>query len=140
MAINELRRNVEKNKPLGKTTEELAPRFTSAFQSLLTKAITDIESGRLSIDNFTELQRVYMMWKEVVDYQSIIDGQNNAKGVLPAITTRGTVALDKAGLTEDTSNLEDMSDEDMTKVIMGMMQAANLDNVDEMKGLQLNEH
>ena len=140
MAIDELRRNVEKNKPLGKTTEELAPRFTSAFQSLLTKAITDIESGRLSIDNFTELQRVYMMWKEVVDYQGIIDGQSNAQGVLPAITTRGTVALDKAGLTEDTSNLEDMSDEDMTKVIMGMMQASNLDNVDEMKGLQLNEH
>lgn len=140
MAIEELRRNVEKNKPLGKTTEELAPRFTSAFQSLLTKAITDIESGRLSIDNFTELQRVYMMWKEVVDYQSIIEGQSSAQGVLPAITTRGSIALDKAGLTEDTSNLEEMSDEDMTKVIMGMMQASNLDNVDEMKGLQLNEH
>ena len=81
-----------------------------------------------------------MMWKEVVDYQSIIEGQNNAQGVLPAITARGTVALDKAGLTEDTSNLEEMSDEDMTKVIMGMMQASNLDNVDEMKGLQSDEH
>lgn len=135
MAVEELRRSVEKHKPLGNLQEELAPRFTGAFQSLLTKAITDIESGKLRIDNFTELQRVYMMWKEVVEYKDVMEGQANAQGVIPALNTRTARIYEVAGIEEDTAHLEELGEEEMTNVIMGMLQASNQTNVDQMKGL-----
>lgn len=135
MPVEDLRRTVEKHKPLGNIQEELAPRFTGAFQSLLTKAITDIESGKLRVENFTELQRVYMMWKEVVDYQSIIDGQANTQGIIPALDTRTARVYEQAGIEDDTAHLEELDEEQMTNVIMNMLQASNQNNVDQMKGI-----
>ena len=134
MPIADLRKTVEKRKPMGSTEDELAERFTGAFQSLLTKAITDIESGRLRVDNFTELQRVYMMWKEVTDYQYLLENQGNGEGTLPALNTRAASVIAKAGLDESTERLEDLDDDGMVNLIAGLMKADNLANVDEMRG------
>lgn len=134
MAVEDILRNIKKFTPIGDSKEALAERFTDVFQGLLSKAITDMESGKLQVSNMTELQRVYTMWKEVTDYQSILDDRNNATGTLPAISSRGLQAMDKSGVEDNTKHLEEMTDEESMSFIMQMMSAQNKDNVDEMRG------
>ena len=100
---------------------------------MLSVAITDIESGKLKAENLNEVQRLYMMWKEIVDYQEMMNSGGSGEGTLPELTSREVKVLDKAGIdTETTEHLEDMSDEEVQKFALGLMEASNQNNVDEM--------
>lgn len=133
MSVADMRRKVEQDKPLAETGAGLAKRFTNVFYNMLSVAITDIESGKLKAENLNEVQRLYMMWKEIVDYQEMMNSGGSGEGTLPELTSREVKVLDKAGIdTETTERLEDMSDEEVQKFALGLMEASNQNNVDEM--------
>ena len=128
-----MRRKVERDKPLQETGAGLAERFTDVFYDMLSLALTDIQSGKMRIENIGDVQRLYAMWKEVIDYREMMDDRNSGQGQLPQLTSRDMKILDKSDIEEEnTDKLEDMSDEDMQKMVLGLMEASNQDNVDEM--------
>lgn len=130
-----MKRKVAKGQ-LDEVGDHLAERFTDTFYNLLSKAMTDIDSGRIQVDNFNDLQRLYIIWKEIVDYRDIMDkGGAEGEGQLPELTSNETKALEQAGVEDNTEAIEDMSDEDIQKMALSLMEASNQNNVDEMNGV-----
>lgn len=125
MSVNDIRGRVARFKS-AKDDEELAEKFTDAFSGVLQQALTDINSGRIKIEDVNDIGKMYNMWKDVTNFTDKMSSAGSS-GALPELSTRASSAID----TKKIELIDDMSDEDMRDMIMGTMAAANDDNAAE---------
>lgn len=125
MGARDVAKRVNRFKTLN-DDEELAERFTDAFSGVLEQALTDINSGRIKIEDVGDIGRMYNMWKDVTNYADKMSS-NGTSGALPELSTRETKALEES---TNNQNLEDVSDQEMQDIILQTMSAKNDDNAE----------
>lgn len=125
MGAKDVAKRVSRFKTLN-DDEELAERFTDAFSGVLEQALTDINSGRIKIEDVGDIGRMYNMWKDVTNYVDKMSA-NGTSGALPELSTREVKVLEESTSRQD---LEEVSDQEMQDIILQTMSAKNDDNAE----------
>lgn len=113
-------------------SDNIVDQFTEALSIALDKFLKRLNSGQLEIDNITDLQRVYIMWKEIIEFNEMKNGNN---GALPEIKSNEIRALEEHGiLGEDATKIDltSKSQEDMNRIALDLMNSINNKNAGDM--------
>ena len=67
MSIDEnIQRGIKKRVSLEK--DDLAEQFTDIFSEALKTFMTKLNSGDIEVNSLTDMQRVFVMWQEITQY------------------------------------------------------------------------
>ena len=110
----------------------VADMFTEALTIALDKFLKKLNSGQLEVDNITDLQRVYIMWKEIVEFNELKAGSGSA---LPEIRSKELMVLEDSGIVDPnngTVDLAEKSPQELEAMAYELMNAINNENAGEM--------
>ncbi|ADJ53113.1 hypothetical protein [Brochothrix phage ADU4] len=109
---------------------EVAQTFSDIASATLSKFLENMTAGKIEVTDLVDVQRIYVMWKEMVGYQDMLAG-GAGDGQLPEIKSGEMRALEEAGVIGDEEtlvNLEELSPEKIQAVADSIMQQHNDEN------------
>jgi hypothetical protein len=130
-----IRNKMNKSREYTSGEERVRNLINNASEVALTQFIQRIESGEIAIDNFADFMRVFGIYQDI----NQISGNDSGSGGTPEIDMRKSKTIqnriDEGSIVEEEDgelNLENMSSEDMARMIEDMDRDQNSKNQQEL--------
>lgn len=107
MSIDEnIQRGIKKRTTLEK--DDLAEQFTDIFSEALKTFMTKLNSGDIEVNSLTDMQRVFVMWQEITQYNEKMEADSSGiAGALPQLSSKESAVVREANiLTEDGESVD----------------------------------
>lgn len=137
MSAEDIQDRVKRNGIIdsGKVNDE----FLEAFSQVLLQFLRDFQSGHIKVESVTDLQRIYLFYKELINYKEKMEEDTSAQGAAPeiranehrALSSSNVIERDDSG--EEKVDLNNLSQDDLGKMLDSMTKAMNTDNMNETK-------
>lgn len=134
MRADQIRDRMQQKKAsLEDTKKETISNFNNTAQTLTKAFFQKVQNGEVEITDVNEFQRVFAMFLQINELENGTDGN----GVLPQLSVSQNRALDQNLEFESDdegeqyvveSSIEDMTEEDLMKMIVQKEEAMNEDN------------
>jgi hypothetical protein len=129
-----IKRGVSKKRSDFNSESEVREFFNNAASKTLRKFLQRVDAGEIAMDNFADLQRLFIMYKEINGITEAMEGKAG-QSMLPEVNLKQDKVLsdqvDNGKLTEDEEgrlDVETMSMEDVADLLRDMDIAQNKTN------------